>query len=1302
MPEFYIGLNSDIVFLLNVTGSMSNSLPSLKIILTNLAQKIEEEVKKISHSDNARYKVCGFRDQECDSDKWFIEFPFVRNIEEVSNHLNHKDMEPFGGTGKATSLLDAIYKIGMMPVNASKTIEDSNKWRRSGCGTRHIILIFTDTTFKNATLPEISGFGCFEIYNKIADKKLILFGLVPEWIGYDDLGAFPNSRFNYYIKEAEYADLGKPSQEGDAAKLATQQALDKFFKEGDGFESLLESLRTKIFATSSRHPDYNEKNDDLSVLSDEEAKGLGESPGELYLNGLTTLSENAAGYLSAKKSSLFLNGLTTLTGTAAENLGNSNLSELSLGSIQELSEAAARGLSKVGGKLYLKGLKMLSDAAAKALCSCNGQLIFYSLNELTDSPGHIALAKKLASKGEDINFPLLTSLSDGAAEVLGNHRGKLNLSSLAFLSEASAKSLGRHHGDLDLSSVASLSDQAAESLSRHHGELVLSKVSNLTDYGVMALVKHNGRVNLSSLINVSDKVAEILATEPNYLLVPNIDCSKGTKEFVKLALKNGMINQLVSLTKEGAQELLTFNKGTLELSKLKNLTEDVAEVLATYNGELEFYQLNELSEMAAKHLSKHVGRLNLMGLTSLSDECFKHLSKHKGWISFYRIESLSDIAAEYLSSHNGGLNFSTLKNISAIGREHLKRNKEPVVGVSNEGRSDDLNQTNTPTAQQFPNGMNVGFTNDTVIEAETRKDSETEPEKIAGDYKGSRIDIVFLLDVTGSMEKCLALLKLNLINFIKSIEDKLKDGSNYGEIILNARYKVCGFRDQEFDGDKWFIEFPFVRNIEEVSNHLNHRDMEPFGGTGKATSLLDAIYKIGMMPVNASKTLEDSNKWRGGTRHWIFLVSNSTFKNATIPEIAGFGYEDIYNKIADKKLILFGLVPEWSGYDDLAAWPNSRFICYIKEAEYADLGKPGQEGDAAKLANQQALDKFSIEGNGFESLFESLREHIKNVFEIDDDLEKIDIEDDINFENLSNEERSDDLNQTNTPTDQQLPNGMNVGFTNDTVIEAETRKDSETEPEKIAGALKGLVDIVFLLDVTGGREPCLNAIKSNLTNFAQTIADNLEGGVNGPVITLDVRYKVCGYRDQSCDGDKWFIEFPFVRNIEEVKTHINHPNMSSYGGGDQPESLLDGLYKVGMMPVCESKEPEDPTKWRKGAMHCVLIFTDATFKNATLPEIEGFGVADIYNKIADKKLVLFGLVPEWSGYDDLSAWPNSQITNYINGPAVANLGKSGPEGDAAGAAAITACRNMSLDKDTFKSFMEILAKAISRRFCKHN
>ena len=244
MPEFYIGLNSDIVFLLNVTGSMSNSLPSLKIILTNITQKIEQELnKKFRRSPNVRYKVCGFRDQEFDGDKWFIDLPFVRNIEEVSNHLNHKDMEPFGGTGKATSLLDAIYKIGMMPVNASKTLEDSNKWRK---GARAGVLIITDATFKNATLPEIAGFGSDDIFNKLNDKKLSLIGLIPEWSGYDDLGAWPNTQFTNYIEGAPVANLGKDGPEGNAAQIAAVTALEKMSVDKDTFSAFIKILGASL------------------------------------------------------------------------------------------------------------------------------------------------------------------------------------------------------------------------------------------------------------------------------------------------------------------------------------------------------------------------------------------------------------------------------------------------------------------------------------------------------------------------------------------------------------------------------------------------------------------------------------------------------------------------------------------------------------------------------------------------------------------------------------------------------------------------------------------------------------------------------------------------------------------------------------------------------------------------------------------------------------------------------------------------------------------------------------------------
>ncbi|MEI7486829.1 MAG: vWA domain-containing protein [Chryseobacterium sp.] len=243
---------------------------------------------------------------------------------------------------------------------------------------------------------------------------------------------------------------------------------------------------------------------------------------------------------------------------------------------------------------------------------------------------------------------------------------------------------------------------------------------------------------------------------------------------------------------------------------------------------------------------------------------------------------------------------------------------------------------------------------------------------------------------------------------------------------------------------------------------------------------------------------------------------------------------------------------------------------------------------------------------------------------------------------------------------------------------------------------KGKVDLVFLLDVSGSMSECLDAVKSNLSSFVESLGNGLKGGPNDPYINLDIRYKVCGYRDHVYDGDKWFIDHSFVRDINELKKQFLSPDMRADGGGDEPESLIDAIYTVGMMPESGLQENEGDKKWRSGVHHCVLIFTDATYKPATIPEIIGAGYSELYNKVALKKLKLFGMVPQWEGYDDLSTFPGSQFTQYVEGPSVANLGKQGPEGEAASIAAVNALKNRVMNKDDFKKFIELLGKSVSK------
>jgi hypothetical protein len=74
------------------------------------------------------------------------------------------------------------------------------------------------------------------------------------------------------------------------------------------------------------------------------------------------------------------------------------------------------------------------------------------LTELSDSPGHIALAENLATceeEDDEIEFLSLTSLSDAAAERLSKYRGHFAGIDLDKLSESAAKILRQHHSFQD-------------------------------------------------------------------------------------------------------------------------------------------------------------------------------------------------------------------------------------------------------------------------------------------------------------------------------------------------------------------------------------------------------------------------------------------------------------------------------------------------------------------------------------------------------------------------------------------------------------------------------------------------------------------------------------------------------------------------------------------------------------------------------------------------------------------------------------------------------------------------------------
>ena len=358
----------------------------------------------------------------------------------------------------------------------------------------------------------------------------------------------------------------------------------------------------------------------LKTLNNAAAEALSKHEGELHLSGLKNLSDAAAKALGKHKGELSLGGLASLSDSPghialAEKLA-SQKGELGLSRLKSLSDAAAEALSKYEGELDLGGLKSLSDATAEALSKHKGDLDFWHLESLSDSPGHVALAKKLARQKGELNLWRLKSLGDAAAKALSMYKRDLRIDDLESLNDspghiALAGKLASQKGKVDLGGLKSLSDALAEALSKHKGELSLWGLKSLSDTVAKSLSKHKGPLNLQGLKSLSSAVAEALSKHEGDLDLMGLNCLSDSPGHVALAGKLG--NQ----------------KEKVYLSGLKSLSDAAAEAFSKCNGYLYLSGLKSLSDGAAEALSKHEGKLDLHGLTSLSDAGAQALAKKK-------------------------------------------------------------------------------------------------------------------------------------------------------------------------------------------------------------------------------------------------------------------------------------------------------------------------------------------------------------------------------------------------------------------------------------------------------------------------------------------------------------------------------------------------------------------------------------------------------------------------------------------------------------------------------------------------
>lgn len=226
--------------------------------------------------------------------------------------------------------------------------------------------------------------------------------------------------------------------------------------------------------------------------------------------------------------------------------------------------------------------------------------------------------------------------------------------------------------------------------------------------------------------------------------------------------------------------------------------------------------------------------------------------------------------------------------------------------------------------------------------------------------------------------------------------------------------------------------------------------------------------------------------------------------------------------------------------------------------------------------------------------------------------------------------------------------------------------------------VKGVVDIIFLIDATYSMYDCIDALKDNIEMFIDVLTTK---NANNQQPVKDWRGAIFGYRDFDVDGDKWLETNDFVRDAADLKNQLRA--LEADGGGDEPESLLDAIYKVANLGQTDKDAPEEKDKWRyrTTAARVVIIFTDASFKTAmSIPEASGGDVMDIKNQCNKHSIILSIFAPDMPDYKKLGGIDKAE---YMR------IGSAGSNPQ-------QALKDFTADKKNFEQTLIMLAKTVTK------
>ena len=219
-------------------------------------------------------------------------------------------------------------------------------------------------------------------------------------------------------------------------------------------------------------------------------------------------------------------------------------------------------------------------------------------------------------------------------------------------------------------------------------------------------------------------------------------------------------------------------------------------------------------------------------------------------------------------------------------------------------------------------------------------------------------DIVFLIDVSGSMAPVIDALRANIETFIDSLS---RGDANNAPAVKDWRGKVVGYRDiesAEAEGLPWIEDNPFVRDAVALKAQL--AALRANGGGDEPESLLDALYTIATMEASPKGAQgEEPTRWRyrSEAARVVVVFTDASFKETmSVPAAKGGSLQDVANVVMANRIILSLFAPNFEGYDRLSQIDKSEW----EVVEY--------EG----LSPQQALQRFTSDQANFRNTLRQL------------------------------------------------------------------------------------------------------------------------------------------------------------------------------------------------------------------------------------------------------------------------------------------------------------------------------------------